>query len=224
MKPLAVVLMSGGMDSTLCAAIAKEDGYEIAALHLNYGQRTQNRELQAFNEVCDFYEIKHRLIVDIGYLKQIGGSSLTDEKLSIPKDGLNPDRIPNTYVPFRNGNLLAIATSWAEVIGANAIYIGAVEQDSSGYPDCRIDFFKAFQDAINAGTRPETKIKIITPIINLSKKEIVQKSIHLGAPIYLTWSCYEREDVACGECESCLLRLRGFAEAGYLDPIRYVEK
>lgn len=223
MNKLAVVLMSGGMDSALCTAIAKSDGYDIAALHLNYGQRTQKREEKAFIDLCDFYAVKHKLIVDVGYFKQIGGSSLTDPNIEVPEAKFNKNEIPNTYVPFRNGNILAIAASWAETLGAEAIYIGAVEQDSSGYPDCRAEFFQAYQNAINLGTRPETNLKIITPIIHLSKKEIVQQGVLLNVPLYLTWSCYTREDAACGKCESCLLRLRGFEQAGYRDPIRYVE-
>ncbi|MEJ5245628.1 MAG: 7-cyano-7-deazaguanine synthase QueC [Bacteroidota bacterium] len=224
MKKIAVVLMSGGMDSALCAAIALNQGYEVAALHLNYLHRTQEREERAFNEICDYYGISHRLVVDVNYFRQIGGSSLTDLQIDVPKAKFDKNEIPNTYVPFRNGNILAIGASWAETLGAEAIYIGAVEQDSSGYPDCREDFFRAFEQALNLGTKPDTHIKIVTPIIHLSKKEIVQKSILLNVPLYLTWSCYSNEDAACGECESCQLRLRGFEQAGYIDPIRYVNK
>lgn len=224
MKKRAVVLMSGGMDSALCAAIAMKDGYEVAALHLNYLHRTQAREERAFNEICDYYGISHRLVVDVNYFRQIGGSSLTDLQIDVPEAKFDKNEIPNTYVPFRNGNILSIGASWAETIGAEAIYIGAVEQDSSGYPDCRSEFYRAFEQAINLGTKPDTHIKIVTPIINLSKKEIVQQSILLNVPLYLTWSCYKNEDVACGVCESCILRLRGFEQAGYIDPIKYVNK
>ncbi|HOK14180.1 MAG TPA: 7-cyano-7-deazaguanine synthase QueC [Candidatus Kapabacteria bacterium] len=224
MKKLAVVLMSGGMDSALCAAIALKDGYEVAALHLNYQHRTQAREERAFNDICDFYGIARRLVVDVGYFKQIGGSSLTDLQIDVPKAKFDKNEIRNTYVPFRNGNIMAIGASWAETLGAEALFIGAVEQDSSGYPDCRAEFFRAFEKALNYGTKPETNIKIVTPIILLSKKEIVQQAILLNVPLYLTWSCYVNEDAACGECESCLLRLRGFEQAGYIDPIRYVNK
>jgi 7-cyano-7-deazaguanine synthase len=217
----AIVLMSGGLDSTLCAAIANNDGYEIAGLHLNYGQLTQERELKAFEEVCNYYDVDDKLIVDIGFLTQIGGSSLTDTKMEVHKADLDAEEVPNTYVPFRNANILGIATSWAEVIGAEAIYIGAVEEDSSGYPDCRKSFFEAYQEAINLGTKPETVINIKTPIINMSKKEIVLKSKELDAPINLSWSCYTNSEEACGECDSCALRLRGFEMAGLTDPITY---
>lgn len=220
-KKLAVVLMSGGMDSTVCTAIAIKDRFQVAGLHLNYGQRTQQRELKAFNDIADFYNIRQRSIVDINYLAQIGGSSLTDNKIEVTKAKLYNQDIPTSYVPFRNANILSIATSWAEVIGAEAIYIGAIEQDSSGYPDCRLSFFHAFQKAIELGTKPETNIKIITPIINYTKKDIVLKGKELNVPFHLTWSCYKESEIACGECDSCALRLRGFREAGVEDPIQY---
>lgn len=224
----AVVLLSGGMDSCVALAHAYDDGFVPAALHVNYGQRTQERELKAFNDICDHYGISQRLVVDISHLAAIGGSSLTDTSLDIPSDAqvLNrsstPD-VPNTYVPFRNANILSIATSWAEVIGAEAIYIGAVEEDSSGYPDCTEDFFYAYQQVIEAGTRPETTIRLHTPVIRHSKAEIVTDGINMQAPLHLTWSCYQREDEACGTCDSCRLRLRGFTEAGFSDPIPYLK-
>ena len=302
-KKLAVVLVSGGLDSALAAAIAAER-YELAFLHVNYGQRTESRELKAFKDIAKYYGVKKKLIVDISYLKDIGGSALTDERIEVGRAGdilpLNPlpkhrDRLPKgdflnslslnppdtsgqasrqvgisltqptkgdlvvkekkgfrdvngillptsrdqndrgkgdfigkgsevpmTYVPFRNANILAIAVSWAEVIGARKIYIGAVEEDSSGYPDCRKVFFDAYNKMIATGTKPETRIKIETPLINLSKKQIVQKSIKLKSPMHLTWSCYSESKLACGVCESCALRLRGFRLAGVKDPIRYV--
>lgn len=218
---LAVVAMSGGIDSTLTTAIAIDMGYQIAGLHLNYRQRTQDREKKAFLDVCNYYKIKNKLIVDIDYLAKIGGSSLTDFDIKVENSDLDRKTIPSTYVPFRNANILAIATSWAEVIGANAIFIGAMQLDSSGYPDCRKDFFDAFQKTINFGTKPETQIQIITPIIDFTKKDVVIKSIELRVPLELTWSCYSNSDVACGICDSCALRLRGFALAGIKDPIKY---
>ncbi len=222
MKQKAVVLMSGGMDSALCAGIAAEQGYEIAGLHLNYGQLTEARELQAFNQLCDYYNAIDRLVVDVKYFSQIGGSSLTDNSIPVPPASFDKSNVPNTYVPFRNANILCIAASWAEVIEAGALFIGAVEDDSSGYPDCRASFFEAMQQVINLGTKPSTNIKIVTPIINFSKMQIVQKSMELNVPLQLTWSCYKNEDKACGECESCKLRLKGFSLSGYRDPIEYV--
>lgn len=225
-KPLAIVLVSGGMDSLVTAAIANLEN-EMAFLHLNYGQRTEARELKAFNDIADFYGVKKRLVVDVKYLKEIGGSALTDEKIAVPLQAdnsaiLSPQSaIPITYVPFRNAHLLSITVSWAEVIGARKVYIGAVEEDSSGYPDCREVFYKAFEKAIDAGTKPETKIKIITPLIRMKKSAIVKKGIELGAPFHLTWSCYKNNDIACGVCDSCRLRLKGFREAGIVDPIPY---
>ena len=221
-RPLAICLLSGGLDSCVTAAFAKEAGCELAMLHINYGQKTEARELKAFNEICDYFGVAHRrLIVDIGYLKTIGGSALTDSRIEVPKNTISTQGIPITYVPFRNAHLIAIATSWGEVIGARYIYIGATEVDYSGYPDCRRSFFDAMEQAIEQGTRPETKIEIITPIINMSKKEVVREGVRLGAPLDLTWSCYENETAACGRCESCILRLKGFKEAGIVDPITY---
>ena len=222
-KKLAVCLLSGGLDSCVTAAIAREAGCDLAFLHVNYGQRTERRELRAFDQICQHFGAVHRLVVDIGYLKSIGGSALTDQGIDVPKDTLESPGIPITYVPFRNAHLIAIATSWAEVIGANFIYIGATEVDYSGYPDCRRSFFDAMEKAIDQGTRPETSIRIITPIIRFGKREVVEEGVRLGAPLELTWSCYENEDVACGRCESCLLRLKGFREAGVRDPIPYLK-
>lgn len=220
----AVTLLSGGMDSTVCTAITMKLGYEIAAMHLNYGQRTEQRELRAFNDICDHFGISERLIVNVDYLNQIGGSSLTDKQLELGKANLDSEVIPNSYVPFRNANILSIGVSWAEVIGANAIIAGANQQDSSGYPDCRQEFFDAFELTANLGTKPETKIKVITPIISYTKKEIVEKGAELDVPFHLTWSCYKNEEQACGECDSCGLRLRGFKQAGIEDPIDYIKR
>ncbi len=217
----SVVLLSGGMDSTLTAAIATRESDDVAAIHFNYRHRTERRELKAFNDVCDFFAIEQRLIVDAEVIRQIGGSSLTDEAIPVTKADLYSNRVPSSYVPFRNGTFLAIATGWAEVIGAEKIYIGAVEEDSSGYPDCRKVFFDAFEKALQLGTKPETTISIMTPLISMKKSEIVKRSIELGAPLERTWSCYQSEDVACGECDSCALRLRGFAQAGTQDPLQY---
>ncbi len=219
----AIVLLSGGLDSCVTAAIAAKD-YEPAFLHLNYGQRTEKRELRAFNEIADFYGASHRLVVDARFFNQIGGSSLTDQKMEIAEADLNSQEIPATYVPFRNANILSMAVSWAEVIGAVKIFIGAVEEDSSGYPDCREDFFKAFNQAVALGTKPDTHIEIVTPVIEMNKAQIVQKGLALNAPLYLTWSCYQNEEEACGVCDSCVLRLRGFEQAGVDDPIPYVSR
>jgi 7-cyano-7-deazaguanine synthase len=209
------------MDSCVTAAIAREESDEIAFLHVSYGQRTEARERKAFHDIADFYGIEKRLDISIGYLAKIGGSSLTDEKIEVTEADPGSKEIPSSYVPFRNANMLAIATSWAEVVGASRIYIGAVAEDSSGYPDCRPAFYEAFEKTIEAGTKPETQIEIKTPIIHLRKSEIVKKGIGLEAPLHLTWSCYRAEDAACGTCDSCALRLRGFAETGETDPIPY---
>ena len=214
----AVILVSGGMDSCVAAAIAKKNGHELCFLHLNYGQRTENRELMAFHNIADFYDVKDRLVVDISHLAQIGGSCLTNHTIDVPAADLENEEIPISYVPFRNANILSAATSWAEVLGANALYIGAVEEDSSGYPDCRRSFYDAFEKTIDEGTKPDTHINIITPLIKLSKKEIILKGHALHAPINLSWSCYERENIPCGKCDSCALRARGFFQAGMTDP------
>lgn len=219
-RNIAVVAVSGGMDSCVTAAIAAKD-YELAFAHINYGQRTENRELKAFTEIADYYNVSKKLVVDFTHLSKIGGSSLTDDLIEVTKANLESKEIPTSYVPFRNANIITSCVSWAEVINANAIFIGAVFEDSSGYPDCRPEFFKAFEKVIEVGTKPETSIKIVTPIIHMSKSEIVKKGIELNAPLHLTWSCYKNEDEACGECDSCALRLRGFKSVGIEDPIRY---
>ena len=219
----AVVLVSGGIDSCVTAAIAREENDKLALLHISYGQRTEVRERRAFNDIADSYVVKDRLDVSIEYLARIGGSSLTDEHIEVSEADLGSTEIPTSYVPFRNANMLSIATSWAEVLGAGAIYVGAVAEDSSGYPDCRPEFYEAFQRTIDAGTRPDTDIQVRTPIIHLSKAEIVKKGIELNAPLHLTWSCYRSEELACGTCDSCALRLRGFLQAGVVDPIAYRE-
>ena len=210
------------MDSCVTAAIARTENNQLAFLHISYGQRTEARERKAFNDIADFYGVEKRLDISIEYLAKIGGSSLTDKNIEVTEADLESKEIPTSYVPFRNANMLSIATSWAEVIGAGAIYIGAVAEDSSGYPDCRPEFYEAFQRTIDAGTKPETHIEIRTPIIHLSKAEIVKKGIELGAPLHLSWSCYRGEDLACGTCDSCALRLRGFERAGVSDPIPYM--
>ena len=209
------------MDSCVTAAIAAEKSDELAFLHISYGQRTDARERKAFNDIADHYGVGKRLDVSIEHLAKIGGSSLTDYAMTVTEADIDSKEIPTSYVPFRNANMLAIAVSWAEVLGAGSIYIGAVAEDSSGYPDCRPEFFEAFQKTIDVGTKPDTKIEIRTPIIHLSKAEIVKKGIELKAPLELTWSCYRSEDVACGTCDSCALRLRGFERAGIKDPIAY---
>ena len=222
----AIVLASGGMDSCVTAAIASSVGSEcseIAMLHISYGQRTEQRELKAFNDIADFYKVARRMTASIAHLAQIGGSSLTDRSIEVSRADIESTEIPTSYVPFRNAHLLSIATSWAEVIGANRIYIGAVAEDSSGYPDCRPEFYEAFNRVIEIGTKPETRIEIITPVIQLRKSEIIKRGVELGAPLHLSWSCYKSEDLACGECDSCALRLRGFREAGMTDPIPYAK-
>ena len=219
----AIVLASGGLDSCVSIACALPDGYEVCLLHINYGQRTQSREDRAFSDIADFYGITQKLIVDISYLRQIGGSSLVDSSMPIEEDTIPSAKgaIPSTYVPFRNANMISIAVSWAEVIGAKKIYIGAVDEDSSGYPDCREIFYQKFNDLLKVGLSPKNEVEILTPLIHLSKKEIVQKGIELEAPLHLTWSCYQNENKACGVSESCKLRLRGFELAGVKDPIKY---
>lgn len=221
-RELAVVLVSGGMDSCVTAAIARQT-YDLAFLHLNYGQRTEQRELKAFQDIADFYGVDLRLVVGVEHLKQIGGSSLTDSTIEVQKADLQRTDIPTSYVPFRNAHILSIAVSWGEVLRARKIYIGAVEEDSSGYPDCRREFYEAFNHVVKLGTKPETHLKVVTPVIAMTKREIVQKGVELEVPFHLTWSCYQREDTACGVCDSCALRLRGFREAGVEDPIPYVE-
>ena len=223
-RPLAIALVSGGLDSAVCLAEARLR-YEVAALHINYGQRTEARELRAFGDLVDHYGITRQLVADISYLKEIGGSALTDATLPVAKGLPDPDaghgEVPLTYVPFRNAHILSVGVSWAEVIGARALFIGAVQEDSSGYPDCRESFYVQFGRAVDEGTRPETRIAIETPLIHLSKAQIVARGRELGVPLELTWSCYCEEDLACGECESCRLRLRGFAGAGVTDPLPY---
>ena len=218
---LAVCLVSGGMDSCVTAAIARAENAEVAFLHVSYGQRTEARERRAFVDLADSFKIKKRLAVSIESLKAIGGSSLTDEGIPVSRADLTSPEIPTSYVPFRNAHMLAIATSWAETIRARRIYIGAVAEDSSGYPDCRPEFYYAFQGAIDAGTKPETRIEIVTPVIKMSKADIVRRGLELDAPLELTWSCYGAEDLACGQCDSCALRLRAFQQAGVTDPIAY---
>ncbi|MGO9210913.1 MAG: 7-cyano-7-deazaguanine synthase QueC [Terriglobales bacterium] len=222
-KTRAVVLLSGGMDSCVCAALAARD-HDAAAVHVSYGQRTEERERRAFLAICDRLHIRDRLVVRNEALRAIGGSALTDDRIAVPESAPHIGHsIPVTYVPFRNAHFLAVAVSWAEVRGADKVYIGAVQQDSSGYPDCRPEYYRAYNEVVRTGTR-EGRIEIVTPLIGLRKAEIVQLGLELGAPFDLTWSCYSREDAACGVCESCVLRLRAFAAAGTPDPIAYVPK
>jgi 7-cyano-7-deazaguanine synthase len=220
-ESLAVCLVSGGMDSCVTAAIARQENMEIAFLHVSYGQRTEARERRAFEQLADYFGVAKRLAVSLQHLAQIGGSSLTDHDIPVSEANLSSAEIPASYVPFRNAHLLSIATSWAETLGAQRIYIGAVAEDSSGYPDCRPEFYSAFQRAIDTGTRPETRVRIVTPVINMRKAEIIRRGVEVAAPLELTWSCYQSADVACGRCDSCALRLRAFREAGLVDPISY---
>jgi 7-cyano-7-deazaguanine synthase len=219
---LAICLVSGGMDSCVTAAIAHEENDELAFLHVSYGQRTEKREREAFEALADHYSVKSRLVISLEHLARIGGSSLTDASIPVTTPDLSAQGIPSSYVPFRNAHLLAAAVSWGEVNNATAIYIGAVAEDSSGYPDCRPEFYDAFQTVIDTGTKPETRIEIRTPVIAMRKSEIVRKGLELGAPLHLTWSCYKESERACGNCDSCALRLRAFREAGATDPIPYV--
>ena len=219
-KSRAVVLLSGGMDSCVCAALAVRD-YDAAALHISYGQRTEKRERDSFEEICDRLGIRDRLVVRNEALKQIGGSALTDSTIEVPESQHIGREIPITYVPFRNAHFLSVAVSWAEVIGASKIYVGAVEQDSSGYPDCRPAYYQAFNKVIKAGTK-EGSIEVVTPLIAMRKAEIVRLGLELNAPFDLTWSCYSRQDRACGVCDSCVLRLKAFHEADAADPLPYV--
>ena len=220
-KKRAIVLLSGGMDSCVCAALAARD-FDAAAVHVSYGQRTEERERKAFLGICDRLGIRDRLVVRNEALRAIGGSALTDASIEVPESHALGRGIPVTYVPFRNAHFLSVAVSWAEVLGAEKIYIGAVEQDSSGYPDCRPAYYEAFNEVIRRGTK-EGNIEIVTPLIAMRKHEIVRLGLELGAPLDLTWSCYSREDRACGVCDSCVLRLRAFHEAGTADPIPYAQ-
>ena len=216
----AIVLVSGGMDSLVTAAIAKNECDDTSFLHVNYGQKTEQKELESFNKIVEFYKPEKSLITDINYLKKIGGSSLTDVQILV-KDHNKTSEIPDSYVPFRNAHLISIAVSWAEIIGANRIYIGAVEEDSSGYPDCRESFFKQLEKAIDLGTKNNTKIEIITPIIHKTKTEIIKIGKELNVSFELSWSCYKNNDIACGLCDSCFLRIKAFKEIGIKDPIPY---
>ena len=216
------------MDSCVCVAVAcgRHGADNLALLHAGYGQRTESREAKAFRDIADFYGVKQRLMVQMEHFRAIGGSALTDHAIAVPENelgapGPSGSAIPVTYVPFRNAHFLSVAVSWAEAIGANAIYIGAVAEDSSGYPDCRPEYYKVFQELIRVGTRPETQIEIVTPVIAMKKREIIGQGSRLGAPLHLTWSCYQNAEEACGVCDSCLLRLRAFEEAGLTDPIPY---
>jgi 7-cyano-7-deazaguanine synthase len=224
----AIVLLSGGMDSCVTAAeaIHRHGAGRVGLLHASYGQRTEAREARAFSEIAKFYGIEEKLAVRLDYFRAIGGSALTDATIGVPENELGAQgpegsAIPVTYVPFRNAHFLSVAVSWAEAAGASEIYIGAVAEDSSGYPDCRPEYYEAFQELIRRGTRPETKIEIVTPVIKLKKSQIIRRGRELGAPLHLTWSCYQGEEQACGTCDSCLLRLRAFAEAGFPDPVTY---
>ncbi len=219
---LAVVLLSEGLDSCVTMAIAREK-HNIALLHIGYGQRTQTREYNAFRSIARFYNIPETriLAIELDFLRKIGGSSLTDHNVPVDKDNTDAG-IPTSYVPFRNTHLLSIAVSWAETIKANSIYIGAVQQDSPDYPDCRAEYYEAYNRLVEVGTKPSTNLKVVTPLLNMTKSEIVKKVIELAAPLPLTWSCYERNDKACGCCQSCLLRLKAFEEAGVEDKIQYV--
>ncbi len=216
----AVCVMSGGMDSTLSAYMMQEQGYEIIAVHFNYDQRTQTKELECFENICKSLHVKQKYVLDLDFFKQLGASALTDKSIEVPTEGIE-EGVPVTYVPFRNGIFLSMAAAVAEKEGAQVISIGVVEEDSSGYPDCRENYIEAMQNAINLGTKDETNIEIKMPLVHLKKSQIVQEALHLKVPLELTWSCYKNENEACGVCDSCRLRLNGFALAGVQDPITY---
>lgn len=218
----AVCIISGGMDSALGAKIAQKEGYDIIALHFNYGQLTEKRELESFRKISKKLEVIERYEIDLEFFKQIGASALIDSSLEVPTGGVG-EGVPITYVPFRNGIFLSIATALAEKHGAEALFIGVVEEDSSGYPDCRSSYIKSMENSINLGTRDETELEIKMPLVDMKKSQIVQKSIELDVPLEDTWSCYKNEYIACGICDSCRLRLNGFEKAGVVDPIKYVE-
>ena len=218
---VAVCLVSGGMDSCVTAAVAHQENDALAFLHVSYGQLTEQRERRSFEQIADHYDVNDRLVISLEHLGSIGGSSLTDKSYPVARPNLDNKEIPTSYVPFRNAHLLSAATSWAEVLHANSIYIGAVAEDSSGYPDCRPEFYEAFQQVVNLGTKPATSITIKTPVIGMKKSQIVQLGQRLAAPLHLTWSCYKESEIACGECDSCALRLRAFREAGIKDPVPY---
>ena len=224
-KELAVVLVSGGMDSLVTAGIANQNHSNLAFLHLNYGQNTEARELESFHKIADFYNVPKELrkVIDVSFLKQIGGSSLTDDDIDVKKYSGDSEEIPDSYVPFRNTHIVSMAVSWSEIIGGKKIYIGAVEEDSSGYPDCRPSYYKALNALIKEGTK-EGDIEVITPVIHLKKEEIVSLAFELKAPLKDTWSCYDNGDVSCGVCDSCALRLRGFQKANKEDPIEYSQR
>jgi len=221
-KSRAVVLLSGGMDSCVCAALAARD-HDAAALHISYGQRTEERERRSFMAICERLNVHDKLVVRNEALRAVGGSALTDDRIEVPCAEAIGQGIPVTYVPFRNAHFLSVAVSWAEVLGAKKVYIGAVEPDSSGYPDCRPAYYRAFNEVVKAGTK-EGLIEVVTPLIALRKAEIVRLGLELGAPFDLTWSCYSRDDLACGVCDSCVLRLRAFEAAGVRDPIPYAAR
>ena len=216
----AICILSGGMDSSLASYMAKNDGYEIIAVHFNYGQRTQDRELKAFRDICDDLKILEKYEIDIPFFTQIGASALTDKTIDVPTGGVEAG-VPITYVPFRNGIFLSITAAIAEKEGATAMYIGVVQEDSSGYPDCTDEFIADMKKAINQGTKKDTHIDILTPLVHLSKAQIVQEAMKLNVPLEHTWSCYKEEDEACGICDSCRLRLNGFKLANQIDPIKY---
>ena len=220
MNKKAICILSGGMDSTLSSYIAKNEGYEIIAVHFNYGQRTEKRELKAFRDICDDLGILEKYEIDIPFFTQIGASALTDKNIDVPTEGVKPG-VPITYVPFRNGIFLSITAAIAEKEGATAMYIGVVQEDSSGYPDCTDEFIQDITKAINQGTKEETKIEIVTPLVHLTKAQIVEEAIKLNVPLEHTWSCYKEEKEACGVCDSCRLRLNGFKIANQIDPIPY---
>jgi len=223
-RPRAVLCLSGGMDSSVCASLAAKD-FDVYAVHFSYGQRTEARELKSAQDVARLVGAKEFMHLRIDLFRRIGGSALTDAAIDVPvaaEEEAIGNEVPVTYVPFRNAHFLSAAVSWAEVLGAKTVFIGAVEQDSSGYPDCRPAYYEAFNALIAKGTK-EGDIRVVTPLIEMRKSEIVRLGVELGAPLHVSWSCYSGEAAACGVCESCALRLRAFRQAGCEDPIPYAQ-
>jgi 7-cyano-7-deazaguanine synthase len=223
MLPKGVVLSSGGMDSSVLAAFVAREA-RLCLLHVDYGQRTEGKERESFMAVAERLDARERLVVEARYFRDIGGSALTDRSIAVPDSHLTGGDVPVTYVPFRNAHFIAMAVSWAEVIGAASVYVGAVEADSSGYPDCRPAFYEAMNEAVRLGTKAGSGIVVRAPFIGLKKKDIILLGKSLGVPFEDTWSCYREEGIACGRCDSCVLRLRAFAEAGVTDPLPYEER
>lgn len=220
----AVCLLSGGMDSTTLAYTAKDMGYDILALHVNYGQRTEKNELECAKKIADRLGALEFIEINLDYFTKFGASSLTDFSIPVEKGALGRVEQPNTYVPFRNGNLIAIAASFCEAKGGDAVFIGVQSGDHTRYPDCTPEFISAMQNVINIGTQTEKKIQLLTPFVRMNKTEILREGLRLHVPYEDTWSCYSENEESCGVCSSCLSRLKAFADLGMEDPIAYKKK